>query len=346
MLYIRVDMNQEIGTGNLMRCLSISEAARTVGVETTFLLADDEAEALLSEKRCRFIVLHTDWRDMEGELDALLPILAAEGAKRLLIDSYQVTEAYLRRLREKVETVYLDDLNRFVYPVDALICYAVYWKKFRYEERYPNTTRLYLGTRYAPLRQEFSGLGEKAIRERIVRVLVLSGGTDAYGAAEQITEALESVDRLEADIVCGEYSGSYERLVERYRGQSRIRIHRTSNHMANLMKDADLAISAGGTTLYELCACGVPTISYILADNQTENVAQFQRDGVMDCAGDIRKEPIGKNLVRLVEKYGAQAFRAERSDLARSIVDGVGAARIVDNLMKFDAAKSRDGGIL
>ena len=103
--------------------------------ETTFILADSEAEAYLSERGYRFIVLHTDWRDMDGELDALFPILAREGVKRLFIDSYRVTEAYLRRLREKVETVYLDDINRFIYPVDALICYAAYWKKFRYEER-------------------------------------------------------------------------------------------------------------------------------------------------------------------------------------------------------------------
>lgn len=334
MLYIRVDMNREIATGHLMRCLSIADAARAMGEETTFLLADSEAEAYLSGRGYRFLVLHTDWRNMEGELDALFPVLAREGVKRLLIDSYQVTEAYLRRLREKVETVYLDDINRFLYPVDALICYAVYWKKFRYEERYPNTTRLYLGPRYAPLRQEFSGLGEKAIRERIVRVLVLSGGADSYGVAERIAQALDEIGGLEMDIVCGRYSGCYERLAARYRGQDRVRLYRATDNMAELMKSADLAISAGGTTLYELCACGVPTISYILADNQIENVAQFQRDGVMECAGDIRKEPIGANLVRLTQEYGSQAFRVKRSALMQSVTDGKGASGIVKILLK------------
>ena len=214
MIYIRADMNREIATGHIMRCLSIADAARAMGEKTTFLLADNEAEAYLSEKGYRSIVLRTDWRDMEGELDALFPVLAAEGVKRLLIDSYQVTETYLRRLRERVETVYLDDLNRFIYPVDALICYAVYWKKFRYEERYPDTTRLYLGTRYVPLRREFSGIAPKFIREKIVRVLALSGGSDSYGVAERIAGTLAQIGGLELDVICGRYSDCYGRLTE------------------------------------------------------------------------------------------------------------------------------------
>ena len=332
MLYIRVDMNKEIATGHLMRCVSIADAARAMGEETTFLLADGEAEAYLSEKGYRYVVLRTDWRDMEGELPALFPILAAEGAKRLLIDSYQVTESYLRRLREKVETVYLDDLNRFVYPVDALICYAVYWKKFRYAEGYPDTTRLYLGTRYVPLRREFSALNAKPIRKRMLRVLALSGGADPYRASEQIAEALEKIGGLEMDVVCGRYSGSYERLAERYRGQSWARIYRSTERMADLMRGADLAISAGGSTLYELCACGVPTISYVLADNQIENVNQFQRDGVIDCAGDIRYGSIADKLQELLAQYGSQALRVKRSALMRSVVDGGGARRIAQIL--------------
>lgn len=339
MLYIRVDMNKEIATGHLMRCVSIADAARTMGEETTFLLADSEAEAYLSGKGYRFLVLHTDWRNMDGELDALFPVLAREGVKRLLIDSYQVTETYLRRLRERVETVYLDDINRFLYPVDALICYAVYWKKFRYEERYPKTTQLYLGTRYTPLRQEFLGVEKKNIRARILRVLALSGGSDSYRVAEQIADTLETVGGLEADIVCGRYSGCYERLKERYQGRNGMRIYQAKEGISDLMKEADLAISAGGTTLYELCACGVPTISYVLADNQMENVAQFQRDGIIDCAGDVRNGSIGDNLKRLICQYSSQTFRANRSALASSVVDGNGARRIAQLLMETPRKK-------
>ena len=100
------------------------------------------------------------------------------------------------------------------------------------------------------------------------------------------------------------------------------------------MKEADLAISAGGTTLYELCAYGVPTISYVLADNQIENTAQFQQDGIMDCAGDMRRGSFKENIKRLIEKYDDRTFRANRSALARSFVDGNGAMRILQIIME------------
>ena len=69
------------------------------------------------------------------------------------------------------------------------------------------------------------------------------------------------------------------------------------------MKKADIAISAGGTTLYELCACGTPTISYSFADNQLDNVEQFQKDELIDYAGDVRKTNIFENVKKRLNQY-------------------------------------------
>ncbi|MBQ8878073.1 MAG: hypothetical protein IJ029_05040, partial [Lachnospiraceae bacterium] len=60
--------------------------------------------------------------------------------------------------------------------------------------------------------------------------------------------------------------------------------------MAALMSTCDLAVSAAGTTLYELCALGVPAISFTMADNQLVAAKAFDEAGAIPCAGDIRRE--------------------------------------------------------
>ena len=122
MIYIRTDMNSVIATGHMMRCLAVADAAGSMGEETTFLLADAEAADLLEKRGYRYIVLNTDWKDMEGELPALRKVIGERGIHTLLIDSYRVTEKYLAELEKLVRTVYIDDVNAFHYPVSALIC--------------------------------------------------------------------------------------------------------------------------------------------------------------------------------------------------------------------------------
>ena len=190
MLYIRADMNEMIATGHIMRCLSIADAARELGEETTFLLADMQAVELLEDKGYTYIVLNTRWDDMESELDILKNIIFKYGIRMLLIDTYQVTEKYLRELTKITKTIYLDDVNMFHYPVNGIVCYANYYKKFQYANHYSDID-LYLGLQYVPLRKEFQNCQKKVIRNQIENVLLLSGGSDNYHILKGILEVID-----------------------------------------------------------------------------------------------------------------------------------------------------------
>ena len=100
--------------------------------------------------------------------------------------------------------------------------------------------------------------------------------------------------------------------------------------------EADVAVSAGGTTLYELCACGTPTITYSCADNQLNNVLQFQEDGLMAYAGDIRNTNIFKKTEALLKRLDdSYQLRKECSEKMQGLVDGNGSIRIAEELIKF-----------
>ena len=318
-LYFRVDMNDEIATGHVMRCLSIADELKVQGISSTFISADDNPKVLINSRGYELIVLNTLWSDMDSELTALEEIVADRNIQQLLIDSYYVTENYLKNVTALTETIYLDDLNAFIYPVDDVLCYANYYSKFNYESIYSDAfsnkkiekmPEFYLGLKYVPLRQEFRHRKQKHISDEIKKLLVVSGGADPYHVIEHILSTLDIEKYDSIDAICGAYSEDYDKLDTLYSKVPSVHLHRSVSNLIDYMEKVDLAISAGGSTLYELCATGTPTITYSIADNQLDNVKQFDRDNLMTYAGDYRHEKIDVNGI--IDGY-TKAIRVERS---------------------------------
>lgn len=332
MLYIRTDMNNFIATGHVMRCLSIAEAAAEIGEPVTFILADEQALELVSGRGFCAAVLHTKWDDMEGELDALYKVITNTEDAAMLIDSYMATPAYLRKVSGWIKTAYMDDLGIKDASVHALVCYAGYWKKFCYTKRYTNT-KLLLGTRYVPLAKQFRVPEKKRIRPYVENILLLSGGTDRFGVLEGLLKRLCKKTYQNIIVICGPYYEAYDKLCCQYRGHAGIHFYKSVKNMKDYMIQADVAISAAGTTLYELCACGTPTISYSFADNQLDNALYFQEEHLMDYAGDVRDTDIFTRIALLLDEYCSRyELRKERSKKMQELVDGQGAVRIIKEL--------------
>lgn len=333
MLYIRVDMNAVIATGHVMRCIAIADAVRALGEETTFILADEQAVQLLEARGYHYIVLHTAWDHMDEEMFVLEAVIKEQKITALFVDSYQVTKNYLERLSKLVRVAYLDDLDAFAYPVDALICYANYWKNFSYADK-TVADGVFLGSTYTPLRREFSGHGAKEIKPQVENLLLLSGGTDSYNVLAGLLAVIDTEKYQHVDVICGKYYPNYDALCKTYADRENVHIHQAVSDMIHYMEKADLAVSAGGTTLYELCACGTPTISYALADNQLDNVRQFAADEMIDYAGDVRYEGTIGNIACIIEDYYSNyEERKKRSRKMQGLVDGKGAQRIAQMLM-------------
>ena len=135
-------------------------------------------------------------------------------------------------------------------------------------------------------------------------------------------------------MICGIYYSKYNQLCKKYKKHENVRIYRGIPDIASYMQEADLAISAGGTTLYELCAMGTPAISYSFTDNQIASLEKFNEDGLISYAGDMRKDDVIEHIAGYLEYYGQnQAVRKERSLRMQDFVDGKGALRVAQTLM-------------
>lgn len=338
MILIRVDVNERIATGHMIRCLSIAEALRELGEKVHFVMADAGGANFVLEKGFPYSVLESDWTRLEDELEQMKQLIRETKAEALLIDSYYVTKKYIAELRNVIKAVYIDDFAQESYPADVLIHYPIYAKEEAYRRRYQNE-KLLCGCRYAPLKKVFVDIERKKMQECVQRILVMTGGTDYYHVALQVLKNVlqePAYAEISFDIICGGYNEDYQEIVRLGAARENIYVHQKVNNIEAYMRRADIAISAGGTTLYELCACGTPSICYIIAENQVQNVNAFCEEGLMLYGGDIRSgeywDKMKKKLDSLIDSY---ELRKEMSEKMRKVVDGKGAVRIAQELIKL-----------
>ena len=334
MIGIRADANSEIGTGHVMRCLSIAVALQKCGQEVCFILADEAAADLLETKGQKYLVLHSDYTQMEAEVPKLCRALEENSMETLLIDSYFVTAEYLEQVGKIVRTVYMDDLNMIPYPVDVVVNYNIYGDLLPYKENaVKETTQFLLGTAYAPLREEFQHV-EYAVRDVVQNVLVTTGGADKYNLAGQILQKVLQypvTKDLQYHVVSGAFNQNFPALQELAGKYANVHIHQNVTKMAELMKNCDVAITAGGSTMYELSAVGVPIICFSFAENQEQLVQTFVRKQKVCFGGNYLTERqalfdhIAENLGLLIVQ---NEIREKYSKAGRTLVDGQGTLRI------------------
>lgn len=335
-IYIRVDANEHIAMGHLMRTLSIAEAVRMIGGKCCFITADDQGHEKILERGFEAICLGTVWDDLNSEIAVMEQLIRDKNIGCLLLDSYYVTPEYMDTLSKMTRLVYIDDLKAFPYSCKVLINYVIGETGESYADF---EGELYTGSLYVPLRAEFFE-EEGKIEENLQTIMVTTGGADKYHFGLEFLQAILADSRFlncKLTIVVGSKSMDKDDILATYENSSRVNMIVDATNMGQLMKQADCIVSAGGTTLYEACACKIPAISYAVADNQITNVLRFHDLGALYYAGDVRdgmEEVIDRILDRL-EYMKPQYIRKEIADKMGMAVDGKGALRIAEILMKL-----------
>lgn len=357
-IYIRTDGNSQIASGHLVRCFSLANACKNTGMEIHFLVSDAESAFFLQNNLSAdypvTILKKASYDDLERELPELLSLLSHAEHKHLifLLDSYFVTENYLTAIRPLAKLVYLDDLMMFDYPVDLLVNYDVIPERKlpAYQAAYRCAGRLLLGAGYAPLRGQFLNK-IMPLRKQPSNLLLTTGGSDPchfclafirHMTQKPLWNKFRS-SGFTFHIVIGSMNTDKEALYKLVKGLPSIKLHQSLDDIASLMESCDLAVSACGTTLYELCAVGVPAISYTMADNQLPSAKAFEETGAIPYAGDIRQSM--KQVLDRISLFLSDMLTPEKADQAsaldhslikrkaaheamRSLVDGNGSSRI------------------
>lgn len=340
MIGIRVDANEKIAMGHLMRCLSIAKQLKALNQEVLFIVSEEHSIQQIEEEGFRSICLYNSYRDKGGELPRLLELIQRYSIKKILIDSYEVTQQYMSAIQLHCKVVYIDDMNLFRYPADMIINYTFKTEMQEYAGKGYDKELFLLGSQYVPLRPAFAQ-GCIDIKESVDDIFLSTGGTDEYDMLVGILELMQRSSLLRdkrKHVVVGKFYRNLPKLKELAENSDRIRIYHNIPDIWNVMIKCDLAISAGGTTLAELSALGVPTICFAIADNQLKGIRAYAEEHMMLFAGNVmeKRDEVIKKVIseseRLVYNYQARESLAKR---ANCIIDGNGAMRIAENIVNM-----------
>lgn len=343
MVVFRTDANEAIASGHVMRCLALAGAFRSAGENVLFLTSDEIAAAVARARGYRAEVLGVDWRNLSAEVPTVRSLLQQESALPLyIVDTYSITADYVGSLSDVACICYLGSKAGDLGPLNALVNYSVDIDRDAYQSLYGKYgTLLLLGPEYAPLRSEFKNNAPEQ-GDEVKRILVTVGGSDPINATGSILEALHSAKLLEGraiDVVIGAMFGNRKELLAAYGGIAEVNFHERVKSMSALMADADLAICASGTTVYELSAMGVPAITFSLSAEQVPSALGFMRLGMVDYCGEMFSDAAGcacsiaDSAKRLVDD---PLERHRLATSAHAVVDGSGCDRIARYLLGLD----------
>jgi UDP-2,4-diacetamido-2,4,6-trideoxy-beta-L-altropyranose hydrolase len=335
-ILIRADCSPEIGTGHVMRCLALAQAWQDTGGKAIFLMAQSTPSILarLAAENCEVVTVSAVAGSDE---DAAFTNEYASGmnAEWLVVDGYTFGGEYQEQLRSRERKLLcVDDAGKCDrYIADIVLNQNLTARQGLYPNCHPDA-QLLLGPSFCLLRREFT-LWRKWQREILAigrKVLVILGGSTPTELGVRVIESLAGarVEGLRAIFVVGGSSpdtAALENCAARFR--ERISIRHDVSNMPELMAQADIAISAAGSTCWELCLLGLPSILLDVADNQTPVATKLERRGCALYAGSgsgVRPDHLANLLKNLLASHDKRRSMSVRS---RELVDGLGAERVV-----------------
>lgn len=319
-VFIITEGGKNIGFGHITRCLSLYQAFEEKEIIPEFILNGDEnIEYLL--KGINYQKLN--WIEKQDKLFKLI-----KDADIAIIDSYLADISIYKTLSDLVKLpVYIDDNKRLDYPKGIVINGNIHAETLNYPKK--NGIKYLLGTKYTPLRKEFWEVPEKIIKEKIEIIMVTFGGNDAQNLTPKIIKFLrKDYPNLKKYVIIGKSFNNLDEIKKEADYNTKLIYYPNAQKMKRIMLESDIAISAGGQTLYELARIGVPTLGICVAENQLANIKGWGKTGFLKYAGEYNKSNILQKIKNSIKHLKDAEVRKKKCKIARKFVDGRGSLRI------------------
>ncbi|MEX5285191.1 UDP-2,4-diacetamido-2,4,6-trideoxy-beta-L-altropyranose hydrolase [Selenomonas sputigena] len=318
---IRVDASTIIGSGHLMRCLTLAQRLRRMGHDVCFFMRAHEGsmEAVVVRQGFSYRMLPTpthyagagyaSWLGVKQFEDAAdtIAVMGEKGCDLLVVDHYALDHTWEEALRPHVKRIFvIDDLADRVHHCDFLLDANLGAERDgKYAGLLPADCRAFLGISYLLLRQEFYDARhvvevESESSSSDMTVFVCFGGSDPTNETLRALRILASLpQRFNVHVVVGA-SNPHRGEVEAFCKMHRWHVYCQIDYVARLMCASDCAIGAGGTMTWERCYLGLPSLVVAVAENQREDAVLHDSMGIIVYAGyfeDITDEEYAKKIV-------------------------------------------------
>jgi UDP-2,4-diacetamido-2,4,6-trideoxy-beta-L-altropyranose hydrolase len=359
----RADASLKIGTGHVMRCLTLADALAARGADCQFICREHEgnlieviqgkgyvahilpvvpsagADSTAPDPDAQPPLDHSHWlgATQKQDAEACAPILTAQNPDWLIVDHYALDARWERVLAPHYnKLMVIDDLADRPHACDLLLDQTFGREAADYRALVPNACRLLCGSQFALLRPEFAALRPYSLQRRarpsLRELLITMGGVDKDNATGQVLQALRTC-RFPSEgritVVMGETAPWRDEVRKQAHDMPcPTRVLAGVGDMAQLMADSDLAIGAAGATSWERCCLGLPTIMLVLAKNQLKVAEGLEQAGAATLInpGQTVTTKLRELLLPLIDDHQTLL---SMSDSAASIVDGSGLNAVI-----------------
>ncbi|KLE14638.1 UDP-2,4-diacetamido-2,4,6-trideoxy-beta-L-altropyranose hydrolase [Clostridium sp. C8] len=340
---IRADGGKELGLGHIMRTLVLAKELRKY-LEVHYICKDDEilyGDGIKKVKDEGFNVIKINENNLISDIKKVQTEIEAD---LLITDSYDVDKNYFDEMKKIFKVSgYIDDINVCKLNVDFIINQNINATSIKYNTN--KETKLFLGTEYCLLRDEFRGESHKLIKDKVENILITVGGTDKDYITLKILDLVLNYDSI-IHVVIG--SAFEEKLIneiyKKYGYNPKVKLYKNAK-MAELMKLCDIAISSCGSTLYELSAMKVPAIGITVADNQIEIGREFSKRELIIGTNNL----IYQDINRFNEVINALIVNKKKRQLLsqnqKKLVNVNGAKILVENILVNSRSKDDVNGV-
>ena len=344
-LIIRADASTPMGTGHIMRCIALAQAWQDRDDGKVTFLSHCDSEALhqrIIAEGFGFIPVekpHPNPSDLIQTLNILkrhapCSMLHAPTSPWLVLDGYHFTQDYQKAISENgYKLLVIDDMAHLEhYHADILLNQNILTSSLHYSCDH-DTVKL-LGCEYVLLRREFLKYKnwKREIPDTAKKILVTMGGSDPDNVTLKVIRVLNSLNDsdLEVKIVAGPANTNMDVLKDALlSARCSMCIFQNAENMPELMGWSDIAVTAAGSTCWELAFMGVPSITVVTSGNQQGVAKGLEKAGIFKTVGlyqTMNNDMLGAELSVLMQD---KELREKRSKLGRQLIDGKGAKKIV-----------------
>lgn len=333
------------GFGHLMRCRALAGAMRDAGGRCVLLGPSASYRNPFDGVLFDEWIAIEEWSSPQKEAERLLSVAARVGAHAAVLDDYRANNDYQRVLHDaRFRWLQFDtSIDGPRYP-DVLVNPS---PGARAEDYFgvmkKRDVLLLLGPQFAILRAEFPPEARDVKAGADLTVMLTFGAGDDRGAGIFVLEELvgKTDEGLSYLVVSGEHNPQNSRLMKwvEEKGDDRVSLLINPRHMSTAYAECDIAIMSGGTSIYEAAACGLPMLLLTVADNQVKQAKAWAEAGAavyLGGYGEVQGESLRKVVNLLVRDRGG---RGAMSTLGRSMVDGLGAARVAQHVLALSGRK-------
>lgn len=331
-IIIRTDSSYKIGTGHVVRTVTLAEKLQERGAKLEFICLDEPGNMIgYIEKKSFKVHTISNKNDSISVIKNIKPDLS-------IVDSYNISLEDENKMREfSGKLMAIDDLARSHNADIILDQNLVDNYEKRYDKKVPDTCIKLFGPAYAILRDEFT-LHKKILGKKpyeINKIMVFFGGTDPDNVTMKIIQCLDSkYSDIEINVVVGSSNPNKDTIKNFCSKRKNFKFHCQIDYMAELMKESDLIIGAGGTTTWERMCIGTPAIVISIADNQEEICAKAAEDNLIFYLGKHTEFSESKFIQTFDSLLRGSNQLLEMAQKGQKIVDGLGAKRITDVIFK------------